>query len=114
MNTQEIANCLIKLCEKKKFKEARQELYAENALSTEADSKEYRGLKTMNEKEKHWHASIEEIHDITISKPLIIGNFFSLAFTWDMTYKGKDRNAWEEIAVFKVKGEKVVLEKFYY
>lgn len=114
MTTKQIALRLIELCEEKKFSIARNELYAENAVSIEADNKQIVGLAAMDEKEKHWHGSIEKIHDIKISKPLINGNFFTIAFTWDLTYKGKERGGWKEIAVFEVNDEKVVFEKFYY
>jgi hypothetical protein len=114
MTVQQIAHRLIELSRQKQFNMARKELYAEDAVSIEADNKMITGLTAMAEKEKNWHNSIEEIHDITFSKPLISGNFFSIAITWDLTYKGKERGGWNEIAIFEVKDQKVVLEKFYY
>jgi len=114
MTTRQIALRLIEMCKEKKFSKARKELYAENAISMEADNKVIEGLKAMDEKEKNWHSSIQEIHDIKFSKPLINGNFFSIAISWDLSYKGKERGGWKEIAVFEVKDQKVVLEKFYY
>ncbi len=114
MTTRQIALRLIELCNEKEFSNARKELFAENAVSIEADNKEIIGLAAMDEKEKYWHVTIEKIHNIKISKPLINGNFFSIAFTWDLTYEGKERGGWKEIAVFKVKDEKIVFEKFYY
>ena len=114
MTTTQIALRLIELCKERKFGIARKELYAENAVSIEADNKPITGLPAMEEKEKNWHGSIQEIHNITFSEPLINGNFFSIAITWDLTYKGKDRGGWNEIAVLEVRDQKVVLEKFYY
>lgn len=114
MTTRQIALRLIELCNQKKFSKARKELFAAGAVSIEADHKAITGLKAMDAKEKGWHSSIEKIHDIKISKPLVNGNFFSIAFTWDLTYKGKERSGWKEIAVFEVREGKVALEKFYY
>lgn len=97
-----------------KFNEARKELYATDAVSFEADNKPVRGLKAMEEREKNWNSSIESIHDVKFSEPLVNGNFFSIAITWDLTYKGKERGGWKEVAVFEIKDGKVILEKFYY
>jgi hypothetical protein len=114
MTTRQIANRLIELCKEKRFSKARKELYSENAISIEADNKIINGLKAMDEKEKTWKGSTQEIHNIKFSKPLINGSFFSIAITWDLTYKGKERGGWKEIAVFEVKDQKIALEKFYY
>jgi hypothetical protein len=114
MTTRQIAIRLTELTKEQKFSQARKELFAENAICIEADNKRMKGLKALDEKEKHWHSSFEAIHGIKASKPLINGNFFSIAFSWDMTYKGKERIEWKETAVFEVKDQKIVLEKFYY
>lgn len=114
MTTRQIALRLIELSKVQKFSQARKELYSNDVVCIEANSKPIKGLNALSEKEKHWHSSIEKIHGITISKPLVNGNFFTIAFTWDVTYKVKKRGGWKEIAVFEVKDQKVVLEKFYY
>jgi hypothetical protein len=114
MTTRQIAIRLIELSKQKKFIVARKELYAADAISIEADNKTYVGLKAMDEKEKHWHGSILQIHNIQFSKPLVSGQFFSIAIAWDLTYKGKERSGWKEMAVFEVKNQKIVFEKFYY
>jgi hypothetical protein len=114
MTTHQIAARLIELCHAQQFSEARKTLYAADAISIEADNKAISGLAALDEKEKAWHGSIEQIHQIAISEPLVNGQFFSIAFTWDLTYKGQERGGWKEIGVFEVKDGKVVLEKFYY
>lgn len=114
MTTRQIALRLIKLCKEQKFSTARTELYAEKAVSIEAGNTPISGLKAIEKKEKKWRENIQEIHDIRFSKPLINGNFFSIAIRWDITYKGRERGGWNEIAEFEVKNQKIVLEKFYY
>ncbi len=114
MTTRQTAQRLIDLCKEKKFSKARKELYADNAVSIEADNKPITGLKAMDEKEKAWHSSIEKIHSITFSKPLVNGNFFSIAITWEVTYKGREGSGWKEIGVFEMKDGKVIMEKFFY
>ena len=114
MTTRQIALRLIELCSQQKFSAARQELFADDTISIEANGEPIVGLKALNEKEKIWHQSISAIHAIKFSKPLISGNYFSISIHWDLTYKGKERGDWKELAVFEVKDEKVVFEKFYY
>lgn len=79
MTTREIALRLTELCSQQKFNEARKELYATDAVSFEADNKPVTGLKAMEEREKNWNSSIESIHDVKFSEPLVNGNFFSIA-----------------------------------
>jgi hypothetical protein len=114
MTTRQIALRLIELSKQQKFSAARKELYSNEVISFESDNKELKGLKALDEKEKQWHSAIQKIHEIKFSKPLVNGNFFSIAMTWDLTYKGKERGGWKEIALFEVKNDKVVFEKFYY
>lgn len=114
MTTKQIATRMIALCAKKEFSEARHELFAEDVVCQEADNKKMKGLKALDKKQKAWVGSMEKIHSLKISKPLVNGNFFSLAFTWDVTYKGQPRGGWKEIGVYEVKDGKVVLEKYFY
>jgi ketosteroid isomerase-like protein len=114
MTIKQIATRMIALCAKKKFKEARYELYADDAVCFEADNKKLKGLKALDRKHEVWMGSMEKIHGLKISKPLINGNFFSIAYTWDVTYKGQERGGWKEIGVYEVKDGKVVLEKYFY
>ena len=114
MTIRQIAIRLIELSELQQFSQARKELFNENAICIEAGIKPITGLKALDEKEKSWRASFEAIHVLKISRPLINGNFFSIAFSWDMTYRGKERSQWKEIAIFEVKGEKIVFEQFFY
>jgi ketosteroid isomerase-like protein len=114
MTTKQIAARMLALTAKKKFTEARHELYSKDAVCFEADNKKLKGLKALDKKEKGWFGSMEKIHSLKISKPLINGNFFTVAYTWDVTYKGQSRGGWKEIGVYEVKDGKVVLEKYFY
>lgn len=105
---------MIALCAKKKFSQGRHELFAEDVVCYEADNKKLKGLRALDKKEKNWIGSMEKIHSLKISKPLVNGNFFSVAFTWDVTYKGQPRGGWKEIGIYEVKEGKVVLEKYFY
>lgn len=114
MTTKQLATRMIALCAKKKFNEARHELFSTDVISMEADNKKMKGLKALKKKHDQWISSMEKIHGLKISKPLINGNFFSVAYTWDVTYKGQARSGWKEIGVYEVKEGKVVFEKYFY
>ncbi|HRX00387.1 MAG TPA: hypothetical protein P5280_12905 [Cyclobacteriaceae bacterium] len=114
MTTKQIAQRLIALAAKQKFSEARLELYAEDVVCQEADNKEISGLQALDKKQKTWMDSMEKIHSLKISKPLVNGNFFSIAFTWDVTYKDQPRGGWKEIGLYQVKYGKIILEKYFY
>lgn len=114
MTTKQIALRLIALTAKLKFTEARHELFSADAVCFEADNKKVKGLKALDKKEKAWFGSMQKIHSLKIAKPLINGNFFSVAYTWDVTYKGQPRGGWKEIGVYEVKDGKVILEKYFY
>lgn len=114
MHIEHIALLLQELTGAQQFRQARQELYAPHAVSTEAEGKTYEGLQAIEAKHDNWHASIEAIHAVQASHPLINGQFFAIAFTWDMAYKGQPRHTWHEIGVFQVDNGKVVREVFYY
>ncbi|MFN8844018.1 MAG: SnoaL-like domain-containing protein, partial [Chryseotalea sp.] len=42
------------------------------------------------------------------------GDFFSIAFTWDVTYKGQPRGGWKEIGIYRVKKSKIISEQYFY
>jgi hypothetical protein len=114
MCTEQIALELLTFCKKQQFAEARTALYATDAISIEANNQVYNGIDAITEKGVQWSNSVERVDKLTISEPLVIGQFFSVAFTWHITYKNQPATIWQELGVFEVKGGKVVLEKFYY
>ena len=110
----DIANQLAEGCRQLKFMETRKKLFAENAISIEADGKPIAGLEALEAKNKTWQESIDKLYDLQISVPLVNGNFFSIAFTWDLAYKNQPRYIWHEIGLFQVKEGRVVREQFFY
>lgn len=120
MNTQEIANRLVELCRRGEFSQAQEELYAADAVSLEPEGApagplgSVRGLDAIREKGKAFDQTYETIHGITVSDPLIAGEFFSIVMGMDATWKGRGRYAMEEICVYRVRNGKIVLEQFFY
>ena len=120
MNTEQIANRLIELCRRGEFSQAQDELYADIAVSLEPEGApagplgSVRGLEAIRQKAKAFDETYENIHGITVSEPLIAGEFFSLSMDIDATWKRGGRYAMEEICVYQVRDGKIVLEQFFY
>src|SRR5437764_1334954 len=78
MTTKEIAKGLKKLCDKGDFEGAQRELFADDAVSIEAQAaggfeKETHGLQAIVEKGKKWNDMVSEVHGIEISEPMLAG-----------------------------------------
>ena len=120
MNTQQVANRLVELCRRGEFSKAHDELYAQDAVSIEPEGApggalgNVRGLDAIREKGKSFDQTYEKIHGITVSDPLVSGEFFSLVMGLDATWKQGGRYAMEEICVYRVRNGKIVLEQFFY
>ena len=120
MNTQQVANRLVELCRRGEFTKAQEELYAQDAVSIEPEGApggalgNARGLDAIREKGKAFDQTYETIHGITVSDPLVAGEFFSLVMGLDATWKQGGRYAMEEICVYRVRNGKIVLEQFFY
>jgi hypothetical protein len=120
MDTQQVANRLVELCRRGEFSKAQEELYAQDAVSLEPEGApagplgSVRGLDAIREKGKAFDQTYETIHGITVSDPLIAGEYFSIVMGMDATWKGRGRYAMEEICVYRVRNGKIVLEQFFY
>ncbi len=120
MNTQQVANRLVELCRRGEFTKAQDELYAQDAVSLEPEGApagamgNAQGLAAIREKGKAFDQTYEQIHGITVSDPLVAGEFFSIVMGLDATWKQGGRYAMEEICVYRVRNGKVVLEQFFY
>lgn len=120
MNTQQVANRLVELCRRGEFTKAQDELYAQDAVSVEPEGSpggalgNARGLDAIREKGKAFEQRYEKIHGITVSDPLVSGEFFSIVMGLDVTWKQGGRYPIEEICVYRVRNGKIVLEQFFY
>ena len=120
MSIESIAQRLVKLCREGKSDQAQQELYAADAVSIEPEGLppgtlgHAKGLAAIAEKERQFKARIEAFHGSTWSEPVVAGNWFSAAVTLDATFKGRGRAKMEEVAVYRVRGGKIVQEQFFY
>ncbi len=121
MTIEQVADRLTVLCSQGKFEQAQRELYAAGAVSLEPENAaemgmpvRTEGLAAIMEKGKHWAEYVEEFHGSNITGPIIAGDHFSIAFSMDITYKGKPRKTDAEVCVYQVKDGKIVKEQFFY
>lgn len=120
MNTEQIAKRLVELCRKGEYEQAQRELYAQDAVSIEMPGLpdgalgNVEGLKAIYEKGHQFSEQVEAVHASEASDPIVAGNWFSVAFSMDMTFKGRGRVQMQEIGVYRVRGGKVVSEQFFY
>jgi ketosteroid isomerase-like protein len=120
MNTQQVANRLVELCRSGEFRKAQDELYAREAVSIEPEGApggalgNARGLDAIRAKGEAFDQTYETVHSITVSDPLVAGEYFSIVMGMDATWKQGGRYAMEEICVYRVRDGKIVLEQFFY
>src|ERR1700754_4313410 len=93
MTTKQIADRLVELCRKGEFDAAQKELYADDAISIEAQAmgpfqKETKGLAGIQEKGKVFMGMVEEMHKLEVSDPNVADNSFSITMLMDATMKG--------------------------
>jgi hypothetical protein len=118
MSTKEIAEHLVKWCNKGEWQRAYQELYSPKIISIEEEGMpnmaHLEGMDAVMKKGEWW-ANNFEIHSSKASDPVIADNWFSVKFDMDTTHRPSgQRSKSSEIAVYKVKDGKIVKEHFFY
>jgi hypothetical protein len=120
MSVEKIAKRLVALCREGQYEQAQKELYAEDAASIEPAGLppgalgSVKGLQAIYQKGHQFNASIEAVHGGHVSDAVIAGNWFCLSMMLDVTMKGRGRMKMEEICVYQVRNDKIVLEQFFY
>ena len=118
MKTNDIAARLVAFCREAKWEAAQKELYADDAVSIEAQAspafaKETKGLAALLEKGRKFGAMIEKVHSLTVSDPLVADDSFVCLMSMDVTMKGQSRTKMSELCVYEVKEGKIVSEQFF-
>ena len=117
MTVQEVANRLVELCRKGEFTQAQNELYSQDISSYEpkgSPAPELHGIEAVTRKSEQFDASVEEMHGVEVSDPLVAENFFSVTMKMDVTFKGAPRFTMEEVAVYNVEDGKIINEHFFF
>jgi ketosteroid isomerase-like protein len=120
-NAKEVGQRLVDMCKANQWREAIVELYADDVESAEAGSpspdkpRVIHGKQAVLGKTDWWYASTIT-HSSDIRGPFPHGDdSFAVIFKMDVTMKDiGQRFQMEEVAVYEVKGGKVVRERFYY
>ena len=119
MTTLEVGKKLVELCKQGKNHEAMETLYSPDIISVEAAAMatfpaEVRGREAVFAKGKWWGEN-HTVHSATTEGPWPNGDRFAVRFVYDVTNKpSNQRFQLEEIALFTVKGDKIVREEFFY
>jgi len=118
MTTKEVADKLVNMCREGKVEEAKLELFTEDTLSIEPTEgllpKETKGLKAIQKKAELFISMVEQFYGDTITDPVVAGDYFSVGWLSDIKMKGQERQAMNEICLYKVKDGKIVSEQFFY
>jgi len=118
METKEIANKLVQWCKEGDFEKPYQELYSPAIVSIENDGKGEgaiaEGFEGIQKKGEWWKENFE-VHNTTVSEPIVADNWFSVRFDMDTTHRPSgQRSRMSEIAVYQIKDDKIVREQFFY
>ena len=119
MKTEEVARRLVALCREAKWEVAQKELYSPSAASIEPHAmpgheKETKGLNAIVEKGRKFVSSVEKMHSLKVSDPIVGGDAFACTMQLDLDMKGQGRVNMAEVCVYQVKDGKIVLEQFFY
>ena len=115
MNTQEIAQRLVELCRANNFEGAWDELFApdwETHELAEWGGEVRHGKEAAKASSDQWKSDIIEMHEMTISDPIVADDSFACVMTMDITSKTRGRNKESEVCVYKVKDGKIISERF--
>ena len=116
MNTQEIAENLVKWCNQGDFERCYSELYSPNIVSIEphGENPVSEGMEAVARKGEWWEANFE-VHNFKAHPPTVADNWFSVKMDLDSTFKPTgDRSESSQLAVYRVDDGKIVKEQFFY
>ncbi|ANI89697.1 hypothetical protein A9P82_10590 [Arachidicoccus ginsenosidimutans] len=117
MTTQEVATRLVSLLREGKFEEAQVELYADNATALESPGGAFTNANSKQEViegGRKFRSTLQEVHSLEVSEPIVSGPVFAITFALDATYNSGSRVLFQEIAAFKVQDGKIVSSSYLY
>ncbi|NJB87323.1 ketosteroid isomerase-like protein [Lewinella marina] len=117
MTIQQIADRLVELSRNRQSTQAYRELFAQNASSHEmpgVPDGTVSGLENLIAKSEAFDQMHREIHELTVTEPLVYQHFFTVGMGIDVTKSDGTRSQEHEICVYQVKDGKIVDERFVY
>jgi hypothetical protein len=112
----EIANGLKEMLSEQKFVEAYQLLFSEDAESIDplnTSGQPLKGLTTLLNREKDFLSRITSIDKISLSEPVIAGNYFTMSLYMSFEVQGQGHMEVNELCVYKVKDGKIISQQFF-
>jgi len=112
----EIANLLKEMVSEQKFVEAYQLLFSEDAESIDplnTSGQPLKGLTTLLEREKDFLSRVTAIQKISLSEPIIAGNYFTLSLKMSFDVQDHGHMEVDELCVYKVAEGKIVSQQFF-
>ncbi|MCJ0763863.1 SnoaL-like domain-containing protein [Variovorax terrae] len=116
MEIQELAQAFTALCKQGKFEDAGRVHWADDIVSLEpmtGEMAELKGRAAVEGKGAWWYAN-HEIHDVSVEGPYVHGQQFVVRFKMDVTPKGGQRMAMDEVGLYTVRNGKIVEERFFF
>ncbi|WP_152270329.1 nuclear transport factor 2 family protein [Agriterribacter humi] len=118
MTTQEVADRFNELARQEKWFEIQDEFFADNVRSIDPPNSPYfgyaEGRQAVRKKGEDFVNRVEAVHRAYTTKPIVGGNYFSVARELDFTVEGFGRIQWNQVWLYEVKDGKIVLEQFFY
>jgi len=118
MTTKEIADRLVNMCRNGKTEQAKEELFAQDIISIEPREgilpKESKGMDAIRKKAELFISMVDNFYGDTISDPIVAGEYFSVSWESDLKMKGRPAKTNIELCVYKIKGDKIISEQFFY
>ncbi|MEL7006630.1 MAG: nuclear transport factor 2 family protein [Bacteroidota bacterium] len=119
MTTDEIANKLVQLSREGKYEQIYKELFSDDIESKEpmkhGEWDTAKGMTGIKAKAEKWHEMVEEMIGGEISDPIVAGDHFTCSWKTKVKFRGAPEPVnMDEIAVYEVKNDKIVLEQFFY
>lgn len=119
MSTAAIAEELVSLCRAGRNMEAINNFYSPDVVSVESMGneempREMRGIDAIRQKNQWWGEN-NTVHSASADGPFVSDGKFAVNYNYDVTFKPTgQRMKMEEMALYTVKGGKVVREQFFY
>jgi hypothetical protein len=118
MTTQEVATRFNELAQQEKWFDIQDELFADNVRSVDPPESPYfgyaEGKKAVRKKGEDFVSGITEVHHLSTTAPIVVGNHFAVGREVDITREGFGRIQINEIMLYEVKDGEIVLEQFIY
>jgi hypothetical protein len=112
----EIANGLKEMLSERKFVEAYQLLFSDDAESIDplnTSGQPLKGLTTLLDREKDFLSRIAAINKISLSDPIIAGSYFTFSLKMAFEVQNQGHMEVEEICLYKVKDGKIISQQFF-